>query len=430
MSQEKLLMAFYGDDFTGSTDAMESLALAGIRTILFTKPPTRRDIDSIPGLEAFGVAGRSRSMPPSEMKPELAGAFAQIRDTGVPIVHYKVCSTFDSSPACGSIGSALDIGAKVFGAACIPIVGGAPHLGRHCVFGNLFARGSGDSSPLRLDRHPNMANHPVTPMNESDLRLHLACQTEMPIALFDVTRLSDPTQYLQLIERHRGAVLIDFLSVPESTLIGMHLLQHAKRQSPLFVVGSSGVEVALAAYWTRGRTGSVPAVTENGPLLVSVGSCSPVTARQIAWAEQHGFCLLTVTGIESEDLELVRNASIQLEQGRSVVVHTGGAVSEVRHASRDQIGEALARVTRSIVEGAGVSRLLVAGGDTSGQIAEALQITSLEMAGVLVRGAPLCRAASVLPASNGLEVVFKGGQVGGDEFFGLVQRGTPPGNQS
>lgn len=422
MSESTLLMAFYGDDFTGSTDAMESLALAGIRTILFTAPPTRDELDRLPGLQAFGVAGRSRAMPPSQMRSELACAFAKIKATSAPILHYKVCSTFDSSPSTGNIGCAMDVGAEVFGTACIPIVGGAPHLGRHCVFGNLFTKGSGDSLPLRLDRHPNMMNHPVTPMTESDLRLHLGWQTDKPIELFDVTQLADPTRYLQLIDSHRGAVLIDFLSVPESTLIGMHLLQHAQRQSPLFVVGSSGVEVALAAYWTRGRQASFASIAKNGPLLVAVGSCSPVTARQIAWAERNGFGVLTVNDNEPDDLETIRDASTQLEHGQSVVLHTGGTVS--RDADRDRIGPALASATRAVIERACVKRLLVAGGDTSGQVADALRIRSLEMIAPLVRGAPLCRATSSIQKVDGLEVVFKGGQIGGDDFFGIVQRGT------
>ncbi len=420
------LMAFYGDDFTGSTDAMESLAIAGIKTVLFTHPPTREQLARVVGLEAFGVAGRSRAMAPSEMREELATVLPAIRETGVPIIHYKVCSTFDSSPTVGSIGCAIDVGAEVLGTKCVPIVGGAPHLGRHCVFGTLFAKGSGDSTPLRLDRHPNMMNHPVTPMHEADLRVHLSKQTEQPIAIFDVMRLSDPTRYLQLIGEHRGAVLIDFLNEPHGLLIGMHLLQHANRERPLFVVGSSGVEAALAAFWTRGETPARFApVSANGPLLVAVGSCSPVTASQIAWAEANGFGVVLITGNEHDDLEAARDAATQLEHGRSVVVHTAGATSSARNASREQIGAALANATRAILERSTLKRLLVAGGDTSGQIATALEIQSLEMVGTLVRGAPLCRATSQLPFVDGIEVVFKGGQIGGDDFFGIVQHGSP-----
>lgn len=425
MSATSLLMSFYGDDFTGSTDALESLARVGIRTVLFTSPPSLEQLDHFDGVQAFGVAGRTRAMSPQAMRETLTPALTAMREAGAPIVHYKACSTFDSSPDIGSIGCAIDVGAAVFGTRCVPIVAGAPALGRHCAFGHLFARSAGDATPIRLDRHPNMRNHPVTPMTESDLRLHLALQTQRPISLFDVTRLSDPNQYLQRIQEQDGAVLIDFVLDSDGLLIGLHLLQHAKRESPLFVVGSSGVEAALSAYWFRGQvpTSVFPPVIENGPLLVAVGSCSPVTARQIQWAQSNGFATMLIHANESDDLETVRDATTHLEHGHNVIIHTGGTTKAMRHTDRDGIGSALADVTRQVIERTHIKRLLIAGGDTSGQIADVLQIQSLEMVGELTRGAPLCSASSTLAFVDGIEIVFKGGQIGADDFFGFVHRG-------
>src|SRR5918993_4859105 len=131
-----LLLSFYGDDFTGSTDAMESLARGGVRTVLFTKPPTPQQLGKYDGLRAFGVAGMTRAMPPAEMERTLRPALAAMKSCGAPIVHYKVCSTFDSSPTVGSIGRAIDVGADVFDSRIVPVVVGAPSLRRYCVFGN------------------------------------------------------------------------------------------------------------------------------------------------------------------------------------------------------------------------------------------------------------------------------------------------------
>src|SRR4051794_28995487 len=100
----KLRISFFGDDFTGSTDAMESLALSGLRTVLFTAPPSPQQLARYADLQAFGVAGMTRSMNPDEMEHSLRPAFAAMRESGAPIIHYKVCSTFDSSPQIGSIG--------------------------------------------------------------------------------------------------------------------------------------------------------------------------------------------------------------------------------------------------------------------------------------------------------------------------------------
>ena len=113
-NNKKILLAFYGDDFTGSTDALEFICRAGAKAILFIEPPTAEQLKQYPGLDAYGVAGKTRSLPPDEMEKMLLPAFEQMRATGTKHVHYKVCSTFDSSPTIGSIGKAIDCGAAVF----------------------------------------------------------------------------------------------------------------------------------------------------------------------------------------------------------------------------------------------------------------------------------------------------------------------------
>ena len=101
-------------------------------------------------------------MSPAEMELELKPILEKLRNTGAKIVHYKTCSTFDSSPEIGSIGKATEIGRMVFGQTTVPMVIGAPHLGRYQIFGNLFARSGLDTEPFRLDRHPTMTHHPIT----------------------------------------------------------------------------------------------------------------------------------------------------------------------------------------------------------------------------------------------------------------------------
>src|ERR1044072_9897824 len=98
MDSNNILLAFYGDDFTGSTDALEFMTRAGAKTALFIEPPTAEQLKNYPGLNAFGVAGKTRAMPPAEMEQTLLPAFEKLKATGVRHVHYKRCSTFDSSP--------------------------------------------------------------------------------------------------------------------------------------------------------------------------------------------------------------------------------------------------------------------------------------------------------------------------------------------
>lgn len=179
-----LLLSFYGDDFTGSTDAMEALTIRGVPTVLFTDAPSPASLARFPDCRAAGVAGISRSQTPDWMSANLPPMFRSLKTLNAPVFHYKVCSTFDSAPHVGSIGRAIELARDVFGSASVPIVVGAPALKRYLVFGNLFA--TADGATHRIDRHPTMSKHPVTPMDEGDLRRHLARQTSLPVGLVDL----------------------------------------------------------------------------------------------------------------------------------------------------------------------------------------------------------------------------------------------------
>ncbi len=135
----ELRLSFYGDDLTGSTDAMEALSSRGVPTVLFTRQPDAGQLARFAGVRAIGLAGTSRSQTPAWMEAHLAPALAWLHGLRAGLCHYKVCSTFDSSPAIGSIGKAIELGGQVFGQAMVPLVVGAPQLKRYTAFGNLFA---------------------------------------------------------------------------------------------------------------------------------------------------------------------------------------------------------------------------------------------------------------------------------------------------
>jgi 3-oxoisoapionate kinase len=456
-----LLLAYYGDDFTGSTDVMEALQWAGLRTVLFLEPPTAADLARFADLRAFGVAGESRTMTPEEMDAALAPALDRLRASGAPLVHYKVCSTFDSSPGIGSIGRAIEIGRRLFGTRCVPVLAGAPVLGRFTVFGNQFARSGLDTEPFRLDRHPTMRHHPVTPMREADLRLHLGQQTSLDVALFDVLRLADSDPGARWDERLAhgpGAMVVDVLYPSHLPTIGQLISRGASPGTPLFVVGSSGVEYALAAHWER--TGHLEGLRSHAPgrpefnavdqLLVMTGSCSPVNDSQIAWAEGHGFVSVPLdvarlvrpdtreaeigASIERGLAPLVRGASVILHSSRGPddprVEETRRALARVGSSGADgplqggrTIGPILGRILAGLLARARLRRVVVTGGDTSGSVARALGVEALEAIAEAAPGSPLCRIHTA-DALDGLEVVFKGGQVGRTDIYGTIRNGT------
>jgi uncharacterized protein YgbK (DUF1537 family) len=418
MSQIRI--SFYGDDFTGSTDALESLALAGLRTVLFTNPPTREQLAKYPELRAFGVAGMTRSMRPEEMGPTLRPVFTSLRDLGAPIVHYKVCSTFDSSPDVGSIGKAIDLGAEIFKTQCVPVLVGAPSLGRYCVFGNLFARCGAESEPYRLDRHPSMSRHPITPMDEADLRAHLAKQTNRTIGLLDVLKLesSNVESEFDAVTASNEAALIDMLHERHLATAGRLIDRLSKKQPPLFVVGSSGVESALSAHW-RLPSPMLAKLAKADSIVAICGSCSPVTAGQIRHAVQHGFAEVEIAPLAMDEQRATRTTLDAIRSGKSVVIHTGvgNASKRVADESAKNIGPALGKILRSILAESKVRRVIVAGGDTSGAVARALGIESMEMIAQLTRGSPMCRAGAPASPADAIEITFKGGQIGPQSFF-------------
>lgn len=420
---KQLLLAYYGDDFTGSTDALEFICRAGARTILFIDPPTSEQLKNYPDLDAYGVAGKTRSLPPNEMQTILLDAFTKMKATGAKHIHYKVCSTFDSSPIVGSIGKAIDCGAAIFNNKIIPVVGGMPALGRFCVFGNLFAKmGIGSEGKIyRLDRHPSMIKHPVTPADESDLRLHLGKQTNKKIGLIDIIQLKKPVEE---ISSEESVVLIDALNEAHIEKIGEWIGKQANENEIQFSVGGSSVEMALGKHWnkegklsTKEQWEKIDIVT---PLLVVSGSCSPVTAAQIACAKANGFeeVVLDAVKICNDGITLqsvINEVNNLLKQRKNVIVHTGD--KQTANLSSEKLGTALGIIAKAAAEKSLVKRIIIAGGDTSSYAARAMEIEAVTMIAPFGFGAPLCKAISSNKSIDGLEVNFKGGQVGSETYF-------------
>lgn len=443
------LLAFYGDDFTGSSAVMEVLQFAGISTVMFLEPPSPDDLARFPDIEVLGIAGVARSRDPEWMAEHLPTVFESLQQFGAPVNHYKVCSTFDSSPTHGSIGAAIDVGVPIFGGAWHPLVVGAPAIGRYQTFGNLFAR-LGDEVH-RLDRHPVMRQHPATPMHEADLRAHLSHQTERSIGLVDLAAVKSGHADATLAsERARGAEVIAIDVVDDETLQTAGRLIWNDGDGPVFAVGSQGVEYALVAHWqATGRLPSDVPTPDFDPvdqIFCVSGSCSSVTATQIEDAETAGFVILDVDPAQAVDdqswqteLDTTRRAVFEaLSSGSDVLVATSrgpgdpssvrlseaiassGASSTVVH---DRLGTGLGTLVADVTRSVGLPRAVVAGGDTSGHAMTALDAKALSALAPLAPGAPLCAVHADDPAIDGLQVSLKGGQMGTPDFFTLAKLG-------
>lgn len=448
---EGVVLTFYGDDFTGSSSVMEVLALAGLPTVMFLDVPRTDQMARFGTPRCIGIAGVARSRTPDWMEAHLPCLFTALAQFGAPVFHYKTCSTFDSAPHMGSIGKALDLADGVFGEGWRPLLVAAPEFGRWQAFGNLFAAVAG--TPHRLDRHPVMSRHPVTPMDEADVRLHLARQTAQPIGLVDFVAMKQGRAEAALTASlAEGARIVALDAVDGETLAEAGRLIWERTQAPAFVAGSQGVEYALAAHWRAAGLLEEPPPPPRAPavarMVAASGSCSPITAGQIAHAAQAGFAPIRLDAAAAVDDRLwhgalenaIATALAALGAGRDPLVFTAsgpddpaiGALGHALAASgadaaaiNDRIGAGLGHIVDAVMTRARLTRGAIAGGDTSGHAVTAMGAFALTPIASLCVAAPLCRTFADDPARDGREIALKGGQVGGPDFFSAVRAGGP-----
>jgi len=462
---------YYGDDFTGATDTLAHLARAGLRAILFMALPTAEQLSAAGPLDAVGVAGTARSMGPQALEAELGPVGVGFAALGVRVLHYKVCSTFDSSPLTGSIGVAINVLRRSFPNPLVTIIGGQPDLRRYCVFGNLFAAAGAASTLYRIDRHPTMSRHPVTPMDEGDLRLHLQAQGLRHVALVDCTTyvrpLSERVAVLDAeLAQHPDAVLFDALETAHLPLIGELIAPHAQR-SPMLIVGASSVAQALAGTSLalklkaepKGRLKTkleielgvdlgielqaepkfepeperqpvnrrdvprVPAAA-RGPVFILAGSLSPLTAQQIAHANAFEKIELAPERLCGDAApayleEILKPIAAALRAGRHVLAFTRrvGEPQSTGHDDPRTLALACGQLLRRVLETTQLHRVAVAGGDTSSYAMQQLDAWGLSYLSSVCPGVALSRLHSDRPYLDGLEIVLKGGQMGGVDLF-------------
>jgi len=447
-----ILLAFYGDDFTGTVSTAEMLKRMGVPTVVFTEPPSLSHLEEhFPDLKAVGVAGRARTWSPDEMDELLAPILEKMKAYRAPVFIYKVCSTFDSSPLVGSIGRAIEIGMTLFSTDLVPVLPAAPEMRRMTVFGNHFAAAE-DGQIHRLDRHHSMANHPVTPMRESDLLLHLAQQTDLPSGLVDVLSLEKGPDGVnsaldELKEVSVSIALLDCLFDRHVRVASSVLWNRSSSGEPIFVVGSHELGAGFGRVFkeaglvptSRHRMDTRPA-TDKGPLLAVSGSCSSLTRHQILLAVESGFVnvavnvqlLLDPGASTEEESRIVKACQKAIHRGDSAIVHTclgpadpriaelkarSAEISLPSHEVNRALGDALGKIAREVLRRTDLKRLAIAGGDTSGRVQKQLSIEALEIVDTYDEGPPLCYVYSNDSAVNGIEVAFKGGQVGDVDYF-------------
>ncbi|RUR57215.1 four-carbon acid sugar kinase family protein [Vreelandella populi] len=390
---------FVADDFTGASDTLATLRRAGLKARLYLAAPS---CEEVADLDAFGIATAARSMDQQALATEMQRIGHQLLLHQPDILHLKVCSTFDSSPATGNIATAITALSAQLKPATTLIVGGQPSLGRYCVFGNLFAK-SADGQIYRIDRHPVMQQHPVTPMLEADLRRHFSAMGLANVNLLDGIALHTDDA------APSAPVLCDALDNHDLKRIGERFRHALKPQ--LWVGASSVVEALYPNPQAIEPPSSLP-----GPLLVFAGSRSSVTAAQVAATSNMTKVTISARQLANQSHAEYEQILRHLREGKATLAVLDEDTTHGLTAL--EIAQYSAKLIASLILSNSIGTLLIAGGDTSSLAIHHLQPQSIDYIGPLEAGVPVC--AANFADGYQLPVIMKGGQMGSVTLFDKV----------
>jgi uncharacterized protein YgbK (DUF1537 family) len=398
-----MLIGAIGDDFTGSADLANMIAQAGLPTRLYAGPLPASATDEAAAI----VALKTRSVPAAEAIAASREAVNWLLRQGAERILFKYCSTFDSTPE-GNIGPVAEALADDLGADRVLFVPSFPATGRTVYQGHLFV---GD----RLLSESPLAQHPLTPMTDPDLRRWLARQTAQKVGHLplDVLRAGEATA--ALAEADARFIIADAIDDGDIDRLG-ELVRDARLVTGGSAIGS-GLARALAhplgaQGMHRDRWTGV-----GGLAVLLAGSCSTATLGQIAAYDGPQRRLSVAEALSADDAFIQTLTTWVLQQDRAPLIAASSPADDVIAAQntygRDRVAAAIedtfARLA-AVLRERGVLRFVVAGGETSGAVANGLGITSFEVGPQIAPGVPAL-------AAGPLRLALKSGNFGGRDFF-------------
>ena len=399
-----------GDDFTGSSDLANTLTREGMRCVQYVGVP-KGPADS--QVEAGIVALKSRSVPADEAVALSLQALAWLRAQGCTQFLFKYCSTFDSTDA-GNIGPVAEALADALKASHVIVCPAFPATGRSVYQGHLFV---GD----KLLSESGMQTHPLTPMTDPDLRRVLDRQSKGSVGHLPFAVVAEGPAAIRTrleAEQAKGHRLIVADAVRDEDL---RMLGQAAADLPL-ITGGSGIALGLPEnFRVRGElaANSEPWQGQAGRAAALSGSCSQATRGQVAeHARVQPALQLDADAVMAGQTSAEQVADWILAQEGLPLAYSSADPEAVQAAQRRHGGAAVANafealfaeVARRLVAG-GVTRLITAGGETSGAVVEGLALTELAIGPEIAPGVPAIRAGETLT------LALKSGNFGAPDFF-------------
>ncbi len=404
------LFGAIADDFTGATDLAGVLARSGARVSLRIGVP-EGDGDSAP-FEV--IALKIRTLPAEAAVAQAKDAVTWLRAAGASRFYWKYCSTFDSTPT-GNIGPVSDMLMAELETGQTIYCPAFPENGRSVFMGTLFV----GQQPLA---ESPMRDHPLTPMRDSNLMRLLAPQVAGRVGLVDRLSVARGVDAVRVALRALAADGVAHVVVDAVADADLAVIAEACCDMPLITGGSALAMTLPALYGAAGvlADGGAAWTAPSGPSLVLSGSCSAMTQKQVAAfaAQAPGFRLdpvaLAADGVGPVLDWLGAQAGVPM-------IYATAAPDAVTAAQatlgRDRAGalveEALAQIA-VVARDRGVRRIVVAGGETSGAVTQALGIARLDVGPEIAPGVPWCRAQS---GGVDMALALKSGNFGNEDFF-------------
>ncbi len=412
-----LLLGCIADDLTGATDLANTLVRQGMRTVQVIGVPAAGE--PLPEADAIVVALKSRTIPAAEAVAISRAALGRLRAAGARQYFFKYCSTFDSTDR-GNIGPVADALLADLGETFTIACPAFPENQRTIYLGHLFVGGV-------LLSESSMRTHPLTPMTDANLVRVLGRQTRAKVGLVPFAIVSQgPQAIAAYFERLRaGGVRYAIVDAVEDR----HLLDiGAACSDMLLITGGSGIALGLPENFRRrgmlraaGSVDALPAV--EGYAAVIAGSCSAATLAQIEHMKQARptFAIDPLALASGEDAisRALAWAREQLTAG-PILIYASAPPEEVAQTQerlgRVRAGElvehALAEIAAGLVA-AGVRRLIIAGGETSGAVVQRLGARALRIGPQIDPGVPWTATVG----EPVLALALKSGNFGAPDFF-------------
>jgi uncharacterized protein YgbK (DUF1537 family) len=403
------------DDYTGGTDVAAAFRRQGLRTmLLFGQPDGMPDVD---GYDALVVALKSRALDAgTAVNMALAARDWLVSQAEVSIVYFKYCSTFDSTPA-GNIGPVTDALLDAAGDALTVVCPASPEHGRTVYQGHLFVHD-------QLLSDSSMRHHPLTPMRDSYLPRLMGAQTPHPVGAVTWQRVRAGSEAIRDELRAAAAdsirhVVLDALDEDDLTAVARAV------DGMAVVTGAAGLAGALGRVirvGTRGPDSSEPVPAPGGPAVILAGSCSKATLGQVAYARERFASWRLDPREVGHPGELLDPAAQWLTDhlGDAPVMLYSSAPAEERSEADPEIATQLEFIIGALAKAAvaaGAGRIVVAGGETSGAVVDALDVRTVVVDAEADRGVPWCSTRD-----HRLSLLLKSGNFGRPDL--LVRAAT------